>query len=127
MADVQFTTTFGAGGSNSPLGPFNVTSDGTLGLVLYREATGTNQPYTVAIDVSQITSLFMVCDTDCTVKVDDTGSPTPTLAFKAGIPLVWVLGMPNACPLSVDVTVLYLTPAAGTTIFRGLVNQNIVA
>ena len=44
--------------------------------------------------------------------------------MAANFPLLWASGMPNANPVSVDVTKFYLTNATGAAVnLYGIVNQ----
>lgn len=77
-------------------------------------ATGTNTPYIIAIDVSQVTMLYIKCSIDATLKTNSTGSPANTLALKADEPVVWWSSAIWANPLTTDVTIIYLTTSGST-------------
>lgn len=78
-------------------------------------ADSTDELYDIEIDVTNAKMLSMVCDCDCTVKTNDSGSPVDTLTLVAGQPLVWDETMtkdggdPVEKFLSADVTALYVT------------------
>ena len=80
--------------------------------------------FDIAIDVSQLKSLMLVADVDCTVKTNNSGAPDNTLNLKANKPLVWESQSGYfATPLTVDVTKLFInSAAAGTLKLRGLVD-----
>lgn len=66
------------------------------------------------VDVSAMASLFMLCDRDITVKVNDDGSPDATINLLANVPLVWTNDGYFTNPMgSVDATSIKATLAAG--------------
>lgn len=67
----------------------------------------------VSIDVSQIKSLFFTSTRDVTVKTNNSGAPDDTLSLKAGKPLVWWDDSGYSCPLTTDVTDLFVANASG--------------
>ena len=84
-------------------------------------AIGTNTAQDFTADVSQIVSLVMLWEpasgsTSCTLKTNSSGSPADTLTLTANTPKIWnttiqsTLG--TACPLTVDVTSLFITTTA---------------
>lgn len=86
-------------------------------------AASTDLQLTLAIDVSAMKSLVLVCDRDLTLKTNSTSVPDDTIALKAGEPVVWWTNCPYANLLTVDVTVIFVTLAAGaaaTLKVRGL-------
>ena len=66
----------------------------------------------LALDVSQIKALFMMCDTAITLETNSSSAPDNTIALVANVPITWAQGDANACPLTVDVTALYATNGA---------------
>lgn len=76
----------------------------------------TDKQIVVAIDVSEIASLFLVSDQDVTVETNSGSSPDDTISLKADRPLTWndADGY-YSCPLTVDVTSLFITNASGST------------
>ncbi len=127
---VNHTFTASAAGGSSPIGPLQWTSNGDAGtdINVVVPASAVNQAYPIAIDVSNLKSVFLVADGVITIKVNSTGSPVSgsPWASVANVPVMdWtdeMTGQEN--PLSVDVTVLYLTNGTGSDItLRGLVNQ----
>lgn len=74
----------------------------------------TNLVVVLAVDVSALVSLFIYCDRALTIKTNSSGSPTSTIALRAGEPLHWHTNSYFANPLVAgDVTILYITLAAG--------------
>ena len=125
---VSSTVTFSATGGATTLSGISSSATGNLGIdvSVAVPATTTNQLYTLAVDVSQIQSLFLYSDGVLTLKTNSTGSPDQTLVFAANMPLVWVTGMPSANPLTTDVTKFYITNAtAGTLNLYGFINQSL--
>jgi hypothetical protein len=69
----------------------------------------------IAIDYSQITSLWISSDQDVTIETNDGTTPDDTIALKANVPLLWTTDSYFACPLTEDVTALFVTNASGST------------
>lgn len=68
----------------------------------------------VAIDVSAMVSLFMYCERDITVTVNDDGTPDATVDLIGGVPLVWTNDGYYSNPLgAVDATSIKADLAAG--------------
>jgi hypothetical protein len=71
----------------------------------------------VAIDVSQLVALLIGSDQDLTIETNQpggaSGEPDDTLALEANAPLIWTDEDVEACPLSADVTILYITNGSG--------------
>lgn len=65
------------------------------------------------IDVSQVVSLYMLCDQDIAVETNSGISPGNTVALKANEPLIWNQESYYDLPFNVDVTALFLTNASG--------------
>lgn len=72
----------------------------------------------VAIDVSELKSLFMSSDQDITVETNNPGGASAaaddTIALKEDQPLVWIENDSWSCPLTTDVTTLWLSNAGAT-------------
>jgi len=66
------------------------------------------------VDVSAMASLFMLCDRDITITINDDGTPDATVDLLANVPLVWTNDGYFSNPLgSIDVTSIKATLAAG--------------
>lgn len=78
------------------------------------------------VDVSECEVVIMECERDCTVKVNDDGTPDATISLLAGKPLIWKNDGYFSNPLgSVDVTSLNVELAAGDdAVFRCHVLQD---
>lgn len=81
-----------------------------------------NVPVSIAIDVSQVKSFLLLSTQDVTFKTNSSGSPTNTIALKAGKPYVWTVDSYDTFKLTGDVTIVYITNASGadaTVTLRG--------
>jgi hypothetical protein len=85
------------------------------------EASQTDYLVAWTCDFSQLKSLYMYSDVAMTVETNNGSAPGQTIALAAGKPLVWYYGSGITCPITVDVTALYITNvAAGTLEIRSL-------
>ena len=105
----------------------SVTADGEINADVALTASQANKQVDVAIDVSDLKSLLISSDVNCTVYTNAAsgGSPDQTIAITADKPLIWnqYSGLEN--PLDTDVTALYITngaAAAGTVKIRALLD-----
>ncbi len=72
----------------------------------------TDMQVNINIDVSMLKSLFLkTTNEDITLKTNDTVTPGNTLTLKADQGENWHDELNAACPLTVDVTTVYLTNA----------------
>lgn len=96
----------------------NVTLTAEAGQVLDVAVAGstTDLQVNLAIDVSQLSHIFLLADGALTIQTNDGTSADDTITLAANKPLVWYSGCGLACPLTVDVTDLYLTNASGSTV-----------
>src|SRR5688572_18018962 len=62
----------------------------------------------LAIDVSQLVYLHISADKAMTLETNDSSSPDDTITLVADKPVVWFTGCGMDCPLTVDVTELYV-------------------
>lgn len=72
-----------------------------------------DQEIACAIDFSQLKSLFIKAAAVMTLETNSSGSPTDTIALKAGVPYIWTPGSYNICLITADVTKIFLTNASG--------------
>lgn len=132
MADVPSSISYTATGGSTPLSGITSSVTGTGGhqISITVPASTTNQLYTVAIDISELKSIFLYADGVLTVKTNDSGSPADTFVFAAsGSVLVYDTNMatidgvaPN--PFDVDVTAFYLTNGTADDVnLYGFINQ----
>jgi hypothetical protein len=91
------------------------TGDSEVNIDTELAASSTNVDHNVAIDVSELESLFMLAEADATVYVNDasTGSPSATIALEGGRAYVWPNGSATNPLGATDVTSLYITCSAG--------------
>jgi hypothetical protein len=130
---VASTITFTATGGATTISGISASASGTSGTAIDVEipASTTDQLFTIAIDVSELESIFLYTDGALTVETNSSSAPDDTFVFAANKPLAWVNGMPtidgtSQNPFDADVTALYLTNATGSAVtLRGFVNQSI--
>lgn len=130
---VASTVSFTATGGATTLSGITATATGTSGTTIDVEvpATTTDQLFTIAIDISELESIFLYTDGALTIETNSSSAPDDTFVFAANKPLCWVNGMPtidaaSQNPFDADVTALYLTNASGSTVtLRGFINQSI--
>lgn len=80
-------------------------------------AIGTNTQVNIPdLDVSEIQSIRIQSDVDCTIKTNSSGSPDDTLDLVAGVPYIWNTDSYDSLLLTVDVTTIYVTNAAACTL-----------
>lgn len=100
---------------------YDVTGTAETNIELNDLAIGTNTAQDFTADVSQCTSLVISWSpssgsSSATIKTNSSGSPADTLTIVANKPLIWnttiLTVMGTACPLTVDVTSLFLTTTA---------------
>lgn len=91
------------------------TADAEANLDLELAASSTNVQHFVAVDVSELESLFMLSEAAATVYVNDDsgGSPTATISLAAGEAYIWPNGSATNPLGATDVTSLYITCSAG--------------
>ena len=65
------------------------------------------------IDVSELEGLYIKCDRALTIETNDGTTADDTITLAAGEPLVWASGNNVVCPLTADVTSIFVTLAAG--------------
>lgn len=76
-------------------------------------ATATpDQLVAMTLDVSQLMGLVIYCDQAITIETNNATTPDDTIAVAAGQCIIWTAADTTAlCPLTVDVTALYVTVA----------------
>lgn len=130
---VASAITYTATGGAVAISGVTSNASGTAGIDIDIDvaASTTNQLFTVAIDISELESIFLVTDGVLTIKTNDSGSPDDTFVFAANMPLIWVNGYPtidgtSQNPFDADVTKMYLTTPSGSTVnLSGFINQSI--
>lgn len=66
------------------------------------------------LDVDACKSFYILSDQDLTIETNDGASPDNTLELKANKPYIWNTDSYDTFQLTVDVTKLYATKAAGS-------------
>lgn len=66
-----------------------------------------------SVDVAKLQSLYIRSDQAITIETNSGAAPDDTLSIAANVPLVWYDGCGHDCPLTVDVTGLFITNASG--------------
>lgn len=110
----RITYTWSNGGT-----PLSVTVEKTGGLEANLEeavpANQTNLLMNIAVDVSAAKVVVISSDVALTLKTNSSGTPDDTISVLAGVPIVWHSTDGFTCPLTVDVTKVYVTnTTAGT-------------
>jgi len=130
---VDSTISFTATGGSTAINGITSSATGTSGtqIDISVPASTTDQVFAIAIDISELESIFLYTDGALTIETNSGGSPNDTFVFTANKPLVWVSGMPtidtvSGNPFDVDVTALYLTNATAAAVnLYGFINQSI--
>jgi len=68
------------------------------------------------LDFSQAKTFIMWSTTAMTVYTNEasTGSPAQTFVLVANVPIAWSDGQVASCPITTDITALYVTNASGS-------------
>lgn len=112
-------------GSSTVSSSKTYSADGEANLDATIPASSTNLQINVAVDVSELESLFILCDVAATIYVNDasTGSPTKTIPLAAGEAYQWPNGGETSPLGASDVTEIFVTCSAGGTLqWRSLVD-----
>ena len=96
----------------------SVLTDGQVTLSKVVPGNTTDGRFNVTVDVSETKVMAIETSKDCTVETNSASSPSDTLALKANIPLIWVVGDAAAAFLTVDVTALYVTTGTDDTTLK---------
>jgi len=79
----------------------------------------TDYDLAATIDYDNLKSFFMGSDQDVTVETNNpggaSGAATQTFTLLANQPLVWCTGDADSCPVTADITALYITNGSGST------------
>jgi len=71
------------------------------------------------IDLSQLKALFIACDQGITFETNNPGgasaAPDDSLSVPANQPVSWATGDVMSCPITTDVTQVYVTNDSGAT------------
>lgn len=99
-----------SGSVTETLGDTDISSDIAL------TSSQANKQLDIVIDVSAMRSLFILCENAIVIKTNSSGSPDNTLTIPANTPVSWqrTLNAIFPCPLTSDVTALYITNGAAS-------------
>ena len=75
----------------------------------------TNQEVLLALDVSALKTVIVSSDVAVTIKTNNSGSPTDTIAIKAGIPYIWHYDAYASNLFTGDVSKIFITNTSGST------------
>ncbi len=93
-------------------GTYTGTRDaGVAGVVT---AGATAQQFTVAFPVLAIQAMIIASSQDVTVNTNNATAGADVLIVSATAPVVWAVGYQHACPLTVDVTDVFVANATPT-------------
>ena len=67
----------------------------------------------IAIDVSEIASVFILASVDMTLETNSGADPDDTISLVAGVPYCWDTDSYDSCLLTEDIAALFLTNASG--------------
>lgn len=114
MADLTDNLTFTYSDGGTPITVTVSISDGvrnTFNTALTANMTNVQKNWTC--DVSELKSLVIFSDFGVTIETNDSGTPTDTITVTANKPVFWYTGCGLTCPITADVTTIYLTTGAG--------------
>lgn len=105
-----------AGGNTSLSSSQTFTGTGEANIVAETVADSvTDKQVNIAIDVSEIQSIYILSSQDLTLETNNGGAPVDTIALLAGVAYIWHTGSYFTNLLTTDVTALFLTNASGAT------------
>lgn len=75
--------------------------------------SATDLEVNLALDVSEIKSLFILSSEDVLLETNSGSVPDDTIDLKAGVPYVWNTDSYDANKLATDVTAFFITNSSG--------------
>ena len=97
-----------------------VTADEQVELSATIPGSSANLQHTMHLDVSAMSSAFLLCTAAATVKTNSSSAPDATITLTANVPVCWYTGGGGTNPFgAVDVTTIYVTCADGGTLYIG--------
>lgn len=95
-----------------------VSAEEQVELVTTLPASSTNVLHTLALDVSEMKSLYLCCTAAATVKTNSSSAPDATVSLTANVPVCWYTGGGGTNPFgTTDVTKVYVTCADGGELY----------
>jgi hypothetical protein len=112
----RYSTTVRSNAGTVTTASYTVEGTHEYNLEIEDKAIGTDTAQDFTADVSTIVSMAIVSTTAMTLETNSSSAPADTLTLVANKPLIWnteILATTGAtCPLTVDVTSLFITNAA---------------
>jgi hypothetical protein len=97
------------GGSRSVTGEMSIEADVAI------LDSATDDEVDMTLDVTQVSSFFIISDQDITLETNNGTTPDNTLALKANKEYNWDAASYDTFKLTVDVTDFFFTNASGST------------
>ncbi len=117
------TETWGAGANQLAVTVTKTTTSGSEQNFSLSLGTVTNQAVDLQWASAKLLALFITVDVDCTLKCNDSGSPTDTIALTAAVPFVWIKASGVPYPFAGAITAGYITTTAATDVeIRALID-----
>lgn len=77
------------------------------------------------LDYSQCKGVFILADAAMTIETNSGSAPAQTISLTSGVPVAWMYGA-GTCPITADITALYVTSTAGGNLtIRTLVDATV--
>lgn len=92
----------------------SASADSESNLDIAVPAATTDKLVNLAIDVSELESLFLLSDKDVSIETNSGSAPDNTIALTANVPVVWYAGCGYSNPLTADTTKFYITNAGAS-------------
>lgn len=116
--------TYTAGGA-SQSASLSASSEAEVNLDVVIPESSTDKLVAYVLDYSQCKGLYIEADAAMTIETNSGSAPGQTIELVAGVPTVWIYGG-GTCPITVDVTALYVTSVAGGNLtIRTLVDATV--
>jgi hypothetical protein len=110
---------YGVSVNNAAPSSFNSsqTFDGQVSIQVAVPAASSNFSIICPIDASQLKSVVLWADGDCTVVTKNSGGSTvDTFTFTTDKPLLWQYGYPTSCPITGDCATIEVTCTPAVTV-----------
>lgn len=101
----------------------SVTTDGEYNFDVSLTSEQADKQVLIVLDQSALASICISTTVDVTIETNNSATPDDTLGVNAGEPLIWTNVSGLTCPITQDVTTVYVTneeATAGTVKFRFL-------
>lgn len=91
------------------------TGDGRLSIEASVATGEENFEIDCVLDVSELSSLYIVSDQDVTFETNDGAAPPETIALLADVPYIWTSSSYHTNLLETDITALFISNTSGET------------